>query len=939
MTLAVVFSGAAGLIFQIAWLYECSLVFGNSLWSATIVLSSFMGGLALGSALVGRFSRRLTRPLAAYALLELTVALTGLLLTYALPHLTAILAPLLRAAGPNTAAVNALRLAIALAALVVPATAMGATLPVVVGAEGNGRALGPVLGRLYGWNTLGAVSGVVLAEFVLVRQFGIRGSGWIAAAGDLAAAAIAWRLDSARGAIPAPAPPERPRLELHGAGRVWPLLAAASLAGGVLLALEIVWFRFLTMYVLSTTMTVSVMLAVVLAAIGLGGIAASAWMKARPAASLYLTPLALLSGCVTVATYAAFGRLTSGTQIAEWNRVLWMAAVLAAPTSFLSGVLFTFLGHEVERLEPGAAGATAALMLANTAGAAIGAPLATFVLLPAAGMEGAFFALALTYLAVALFSHRPRVRQTPSVRTAALAAAAVAFVVAMMQFPFGAMRSRYFVRSAAAYADDGSTVIATREGPSNTVFLMQQSWLGKPIYDRMITDGFSMSGTSVQGMRYMRAFAYWPLLLHQAPPKHALVVCYGVGATAQAVDDIGSLDTIDVVEISRDVVAMSDVIYAGGPAPLADPRVRLHIEDGRSFLQVTPERFDLITGEPPPPRTPGTVNIYTREYFQLIHDRLAEGGVTTYWLPVARPNPGTDVDTIMRAFCDVFRDCSLWNATPFDLMLVGTREAPGPIAPDAFARPWITPGLQAHLREAGFEEPEEIGATFLGDADYIRDITRDTPPLVDDYPQRLVPSPSRPSLSDPHYATDQRAAGYFQKVIDPARAQALFASSPFIRRYWPDALRERSMAAFEYERILNRVFWEGGKPLRQIEDLHFLLTKTRLRTLPLWLLGSDEAKQRAAESSTDRSGAVEYARGLRALTIRGYDAAEGFLAEAVRRGFGGAQARALYAYAAWMAGDTERARAITQESQPADADEAHFWEWIRTHIVSGASAS
>jgi hypothetical protein len=272
-------------------------------------------------------------------------------------------------------------------------------------------------------------------------------------------------------------------------------------------------------------------------------------------------------------------------------------------------------------------------------------------------------------------------------------------------------------------------------------------------------------------------------------------------------------------------------------------------------------------------------------------------------------------------------------------MLVGTKNAPGPVDAETFAKPWITPGLQARLREVGFEEPEEIGATFVGDSEYLRELTKNTPPLVDDFPQRLVPSPSRPSLSDPRYSTDASVAQYFQKVIDPARAQALFAASPFIRRYWPDALRDRTMPAFEYQRIINRVFWEGGKPLKQIEDLHFLLTKTRLRTLPLWMLGSDEAKQRAAESSDDRTGAVEYARGLRALTIRGYAAAEGFLAEADRRGFGGAQTRALYAYAAWMAGDVDRARAITQQSRPTDADEAHFWEWIRTHIVSGASAS
>jgi len=90
------------------------------------------------------------------------------------------------------------------------------------------------------------------------------------------------------------------------------------------------------------------------------------------------------------------------------------------------------------------------------------------------------------------------------------------------------------------------------------------------------------------------------------------------------------------------------------------------------------------------------VNIYTREYFQLLYDRLAEGGIATYWVPVARPDPGTDVDTIIRAFCDVFDDCSLWNGTPFDLMLAGSRDRAhgvGRISADSFSKPWVTPGL------------------------------------------------------------------------------------------------------------------------------------------------------------------------------------------------------------------------------------------------------
>src|SRR6185369_11671451 len=135
------------------------------------------------------------------------------------------------------------------------------------------------------------------------------------------------------------------------------------------------------------------------------------------------------------------------------------------------------------------------------------------------------------------------------------------------------------------------------------------------------------------------------------------------------------------------------------------------LDDGRSFLLTSSDKYDLITGEPPPPRTPGAVNIYTREFFQLVYHHLAEGGIATYWLPVARPDPGTDVDTIIRGFCAVFADCSLWNATPSDFMLLGTRHAAVPVPETNFSSAWHVPRLAANLREIAFEVPEQFGAT------------------------------------------------------------------------------------------------------------------------------------------------------------------------------------------------------------------------------------
>lgn len=926
-------SGAAGLIFEVVWFHRAGLVLGNSLGATSIVLSSFMGGLALGNALVARYPGRHRHSLQAYAVLEAIVAASGIAVTYTLPRLVWLLVPFTRAADGHPGLVNLIRLVTAFAVLLVPATAMGATLPLLVGALSRQRArLGAAFGRLYGWNTLGAVAGVMVAELVLVGRIGVAGSAWLATGLDLAAAAAAFAVVRLERRV---TPDHRPAMPDAGSPYDGPtsLFACAFLSGGILLALEVVWFRCLTMYVLTTTMATSVMLAVVLACIGLGGLAGSTWLARHVRSPSAVPLLALAAGASVPLSYLAFQSLTAGAQIGAWPRILWFACVLTAPTAFLSGCVLTLLADAVSGERVDETRAAAALTLANTAGAMCGAPLAAFVLLPSLGMEGAFVALALAYGVTAFLALRPS--GFGVARAPAFAVALLAFGGAIAVVPAG-LTHNAFARAAQAYASDGSDIVATSEGPAETIFVMQQKWLGKPVYSRLVTNGFSMSGTTVPAMRYMRYFAYWPMVLHQGPLRRALVICYGVGVTVGAVADIPSLESLDVVEISRDVVAASDVIYPPGARPLQDPRIRLHLDDGRFFLQTTAERFDLITGEPPPPRTPGAVNIYTREYFQLIHDRLADGGITTYWLPVARPDPGTDVNTIMRSFCDVFDDCSLWNGTPSDLMLVGTRHATGPLTAAAIAAPWQRPALAARLREVGFERPEQIGATFIGDAGYLGLLTAGTPPLTDDFPLRLRPVAARPSLSDPAYRSDPAVMALFQDVIDPARARRAFAASAFIRRLWPSALVNDTLPFFDTQRIVNRALWEGGAPLRQIEDLHAVLTGTTLETLPLWLLGSDDVKQRIAEQSEERSGATEYARGLRALAARQYLRAAAHFGEAERRGLHAATLRPLQVYALCLAGDRDTAGLLAREVTPQSSDETHFWSWL--HATFGVSA-
>ena len=909
-------SGAAALIFEVVWFHRAGLVFGNDLWSTSLVLSTYMGGLALGNGLVVAYGHRIRNLLKTYAFIEAAVAVTGVAATYVLPHMTRLLVP---------------RSLVAFAVLMVPTTALGATLPVLVAALCRERArFGYILGRLYGWNTLGAVAGVVATEMLLVPRLGVAGAAWFAAVldigGALAVLVIAQRAQENRPSQRGDQVTKR----LPVTGTVVSVLTLAFLSGAALLALEVIWFRFLAMFALNTTLTFSLMLAVVLGAIGSGGLAASTWLRRRPHAVVYLPSLAFGAATASVASYVLFEALTGTSSAIQWYQVLWIACCLTCATSFLSGLIFTFLGQVLRGSAALETSAAASLTLVNTAGAMCGSLAASFILLPVLGIERAIFVFAALYCVLGVIALWLRLDWTTVARRVT-GLAMIATVIMLIRFPFGMMTSEYVVRAASQYTADGSRIAATREGPSETIFLLEQRWLGQPLYHRLVTNGFSMASTRLTDQRYMRYFVYWPMLMHGSPLRRVLVVCYGVGVTLRAVTDLKAVESIDLAEISPDIVRMSDRIYAPNQSPLDDPRVRLHIADGRQFLLTTDRQFDLITGEPPPPLTPGAVNLYTREYFQLMYDRLAEGGIATYWLPVA-DGAVHGVSPIIRAFCDVFEDCSLWSATLFDWVLIGTRHAQGPGSDVAFTGAWSDQTLGAHLREVLFELPQQFGATFIGDAAYLESLTAATPALTDNFPRRVLPASPTPLFGDPANAEAMKA---FVSALDPARARTAFQQSPFIRRLWPPSLLNDTLPLFDQRPLINAVMATAASPLRYIAELDHLLTKTDLRMLPLWILGSNRVLQGVADGGNDETGLVEYHLAARLLIARSYRAAANYFEAAERRGLRAPWLRPLRIYALCLAGEVAAAEQLTPTFGEADQDSGHFWNWMEARFGLG----
>jgi spermidine synthase len=757
-------SGASALIFETLWFRQAGLAFGNSIWASSLVLSGYMAGLALGNALAARAGASIRNPVRAYALAEATIALTGVGLVYLFPVLGSALAPMFRPLLDRPWVLNPLRLLVAFVLLVIPSTLMGITLPLLVRSvagiptSGSGiraaskETFGRVLGALYGWNTLGAMVGVLEGELFLVGRFGVRGTALAAGGLNLFAAAVAGLLavgeteygDRATQGVESPHHRTLTRVtgDHRTLTRIGRWLAAAFAAGFCLLALEVVWFRFLLLFIKGSSDAFALMLAVVLAGIALGGLAASAWMRLMPAAHRFVPVLGLLAAIVTLASYAAFPRALAPFGLSSISRpedILRISLPLMLPVSFVSGMFFPMVGAALRAALTSDVEAAGVLTLVNTTGAAVGSLAAGFLLLPLLGIEKTIFAIALVYvIAGAMLTTRAS--------RAAAAAAAAGCAIALAMFPFGLLSDRLIpiLVNRWAEGEPERRLIAVREGLTETVVFFQRMLLGKPVSDVMLTNSFSMSTTGYGVRRYQKLYVWWPMAVHPSL-KHALVIGYGVGNTTKALTDTAGVQTIDLVDLSRDILSMSPIVFPDErDQPLRDPRLHVHVEDGRYFLQTTDLQFDLITGEPPPPGIAGVENLYSREYFTLMRSRLAEGGIVTYWLPLSDLSD-VSARAILRAFCDVFDDCSLWNGSGTNLMMVGGRAVQRGVPEQLFRAQWSTPVIAAEMKRLGVERPEQLGALFIGDAAFIQSLVRDAPPLTDDNP-KLIDAPfSSPS--------------------------------------------------------------------------------------------------------------------------------------------------------------------------------------------------
>jgi spermidine synthase len=765
-------SGLSGLIYQVVWVRVFGNVFGNTVYSASLVVAVFMLGLGAGSYVIGGWAdrRQAVRPgslPAAYGMLELAIGAIGLAISALLPRLVELSARVSSyAPAPNgwyilSASSYLARVAIAVALLTPITLLMGGTLTLLISHfvredldVGSRR-----IAMLYAVNTAGAALGCFLTDFLLVPAFGLLGTQFVAVSFNLIAAGGAflvarnvWLKPDATGQA-AGLRRRSVQLQPDVVSRPSPLGAqpsvgltslALALSGFAAMGTEILWFRHVSILLGGFRAVFSLLMTVILAGIGGGALAAGVLHRrvARPAVWLMVVQglfvaLSLLGlaaadaraveHAVTVdrAFHVASGPGSNATRTLQelWFNTRPILLEVGLP-ALLMGFGFPLANALTQRADRAVGRRAGVLYLSNTCGAVCGSLAAGFVLLPTLGIQGSATVLA-TAAAMAIvplsFATRPG-RGLTGLTVVALTGGVAAG--AWLLLPPDYLIDR------AAPALENERLIARSEGLTEVVAVTEAPSQGRTL----LTNGHPMSSTSMQSQRYMRALAHVPLLSIDRP-EAVLVIGFGVGNTAHAATLHPSIRRVEVADLSRGVLDHAGLFNEVNRDVLSDPRVAVYVNDGRHHLQMQPPAsYDLITLEPPPIGYAGVAALYSTEFYALARSRLKPGGYLSQWLP-AYQVPAPVTLAMVRAFVDVFPQTVLISGAEADLLLLGANDSRIEIDPARVSGLLAkAPAVQADLQRLDMGSPREIVGAFVGSAGTLAQATRDITPVSDDRP-------------------------------------------------------------------------------------------------------------------------------------------------------------------------------------------------------------
>ncbi len=659
---------------------------GNTHYSISTVLTAFMGGLALGSYAGGKVIDRRFNPLAAYAFLEAGIGLYCLLI----PSLIDVAFPVFKwiylNLGDSYTQASLARFLVCFSILIVPATFMGATLPVLSKFISKDKALiGKDVGLLYSINTFGAVFGAWASAFIFMRLFGVQSTIWMAALLNLAISVAIFlvfrpplKKEESHNEPQHSLPPLDKREKL--------ILLSFGLSGMVALVYQVAWNRILSLLLGSSVYAFSLILTVFILGLALGTAIFSRLLSSfSKYMSIYgitqiiigISSLSIipLLGHIPFANrwiYENWGLQFESVQLANFGIIF---ALIFVPTFFMGAqfpLVIKLMAQKLETLGRHV-GRTYAC---NTIGAIVGSFVAGFILIPGLGLQTTLISavflnilLGVVILAFgAQFSFNLKVYALPATLMLSILAAqlidpwdkSVISSGSFMPYRIADLKEAELKKNKILFFKEGvHTTVTTELSVSGNIFLRVN---GK-------TDA-----SLALDMRTQLLAGYLPMLFHP-DPKSALVIGQGSGVTLGAVEQF-PVREIKLVEISPSVIEGSRFFDSFNHHALDDKRVVLKLEDGRNHIALSGDTYDVIISEPSNPWISGVGALFTVDFFELLKKRLNPGGIACIWVHT-NMSPG-NFKSIIRSFSKEFPFVSMWESIAGDdYLLIGSEREYG----------------------------------------------------------------------------------------------------------------------------------------------------------------------------------------------------------------------------------------------------------------------
>ena len=679
-------SGITALTYEIVWTRMLTLVFGHTVFSVSVVLAAFMAGLGFGSYLFGHAIDKLSAnstdssstALLVYGWIEILIFVSGGLLSLIFANFAEVYSLFHSFLPESPALQNFLRVVFSFTLMLIPTTFMGATLPLISKyCVTDDKRIRKQVSLLYALNTLGAAFGCLITGFFLMGAFGVLQTVLMAATGNLIIGISALSIYKENGGIVKFSLPKirLPKMGWSPEQKFW--MGISFICGFTALAYEVLWTRLLVFSIASTVYSFSMMLTVFLLGIFLGSLLLIPFSsKIKNSHAI----LMLLQGGIGIYVIGSIYGIESilsppwnaynlgNPAMAFWNYFRDSAALMLVPTLLL-GMCFPLLIQLIANKHENIGQATGQIYAANTMGAIFGSLFSGFLFLPNFGSQASLALLATINLFIMVLLFRTSDYLTLTIRKAMTMVFVALILFINMAVPNDLLNS-FFMRDSAGKRNINK-LIYFEEGLSDTVAVFKDEYgLLDPSAKRLITNGISMSASNMIATRYMKLFAHVPILLVDKPDD-VLVVCFGTGQTTGAAGIHPRVKTVDSLELSSSVINAGKMFADQNHDVLSNPKVNFVIQDGRNHLLTTHKFYDVITSEPPPPRTAFTVNLYTKEYYELQKRKLKPGGISAQWIPLHSQGE-EEVAMHFKTFQSVFPYTMGWLSVANEILIIGS---------------------------------------------------------------------------------------------------------------------------------------------------------------------------------------------------------------------------------------------------------------------------